>query len=75
MVIDTNSISVLVKTSNFCIEIVADTRKIYDTSNYDQKGRFQPLTTRKNIKLFRLIKDEMGGKIIRRRLIKSIYML
>ena len=71
MVIDTNSISVLVKTSNFCIEIVADTRKIYDTSNYDQKGRFQPLTTRKNIKLFRLIKDEMGGKIIRRRLIKS----
>ena len=56
-----------------CIEIVADTKKIYDTSNYDQKGRFQPLTTRKNIKLLGLIKDGMGGRTIRR--VNGLYML
>lgn len=41
--------------------------------NYDQKGIFQPLTTRKNIKLLGLIKDGMGGQIIRR--VNGLYML
>ena len=36
----------------------------YDTSNQEEKRRFQPLPTGQNEKLFRFIKDEMTTKII-----------
>lgn len=36
----------------------------YDTSNQEEKRRFQPLPIGKNEKLFRFIKDEMATKII-----------
>lgn len=37
----------------------------YDTSNQEEKRRFQPLPIGKNEKLFRFIKDEMTTKIIK----------
>ena len=51
-----------VKTEDFYEDIANDVEKNYDTSNYTVE---KPLPVGKNKKLFVLMKDELGGKIMK----------
>ena len=59
--IDTNSFIMSIKTNDFYKDIAIDVEKRFDTSNYELN---RPLPTGKNKKVIRLMKDELGGKII-----------
>ena len=50
-----------IKTNDFCEDIANDIEKRFDTSNYETN---RPLPIGKNKKVFGLMKDELGGKII-----------
>ena len=50
-----------IKTENFYKDIANDVEKRFDTSNYEVN---RPLPTGKNKKAIRLMKDELGGRVI-----------
>ena len=58
---DTDSFIMDIKTNDFYKDIANDVENRFDTSNYEVN---RPLTLGKNKKVIRLIKDELGGKII-----------
>ena len=58
---DTDSFIMHIKAKDFYIEIANDAEKRFDTSNYEVN---RPLPTGKNKKVFGLMKDELGGKIM-----------
>ena len=58
---DTDSFVMNIKTKDFYKDISSDVDKRFDTSNYEVN---RPLPTGKNKKVFGLMKDELGGKII-----------
>ena len=59
---DTDSFIINIKTKDFYKDIANDVEKRFDTSNYELD---RPLPTGKNKKVIGLMKDELGGKIIR----------
>ena len=59
---DTDSFIRYIKTEDFYKDIADDAECIFDTSNYEVD---RPLPTRKNKKVIGLMKDELGGKIIK----------
>ena len=58
---DTDSFIMHIKTENFYKDIADDVEKRFDTSNYVFN---RPLPTGRNKKVIRLMKDELGGKIM-----------
>ena len=58
---DTDSFIMNIKTNDFYKDISNDVENRFDTSNYEVN---RPLPTEKNKKIIRLMKDELGGKII-----------
>ena len=59
---DTDSFIMNIKTNDFYKDIANDVENRFDTSNYEVN---RPLPTGKNKKVIGLMKDELGGKIIR----------
>ena len=59
---DTDSFIMNIETKDFYKDIANDVEKTFDTSNYEVD---RPLPTGKNKKLIGLMKDELGGRIIR----------
>ena len=59
---DTDSFIMNIKTEDSYKDIANDVEKKFDTSNYEVD---RPLPTGKNKKVFGLIKDELGGGVIR----------
>ena len=59
---DTDSFLVQIKTGDFYNDIADDVEKRFDTSNYEVDAS---LPTGKNKKVIGLMKDELGGKIIK----------
>ena len=59
---DTDSFIMKIKTKYFYKVIANDVEKKYDTSNYMFE---RPLLTGKNKKVIGLMKDELGGKIMK----------
>ena len=59
---DTDSFKMSIKTKDIYEDIADDVEKMFDTSNYEVD---RPLPTGKNKKVIGLIKDELGGRIIR----------
>ena len=59
---DTGSFIINIKTKDFYRDIADDVAKRFDTSNYEAD---RPLPTGKNKKVIGLMKDELGGRIIR----------
>ena len=57
----TDSLIMNIKTNDFYKDISYDVDKRFDTSNYECN---RPLPTGKNKKIIRLMKDELGGKIV-----------
>ena len=60
---DTDSFIMHIKTEDFYKGIANDVEKGVDTSNYEVN---RPLPIGKNKKVIRLMKDELGGKIMKR---------
>ena len=60
---DTDSLIYNIKTEDFHADIVDDVPARFDTSGYDKKDA-RPLPIGKNKKVIRLMKDELGGKIM-----------
>ena len=58
---DTDSFIMDIKTNDFYKDIVNDVENRFETSNYEVN---RPLPMGKNKKVFGLMKDELGGKII-----------
>ena len=58
---DTNSFIMHIKIDDFYKDIADDVEKRFDTSNYEVN---RSLSTGKNKKVIRLMKDELGGKIM-----------
>ena len=61
---DTDSFIIHIKTKDFCEDIADDVEKWFDTSNYDEHDK-RPLPIGMNKKVIGLMKDELGGKIIK----------
>ena len=59
---DTDSFIMNIKTNDFYKDIASDVENRFDTSNYEVN---RPLPTGKNKKVIGLMKDELGGKIIK----------
>ena len=59
---DTDSFIIHIKTEDFYNDIADDVKNRYDTSNYEAD---RPLLKGMNTKVIGLMKDELGGKIIR----------
>ena len=59
---DTDSFVMHIKTNDFYKDIAGDVKNRFDTSNYEAN---RPLPTGKNKKVIGLMKDELGGKIIK----------
>ena len=59
---DTDSFVMHIKTNDFYKDIASDVENRFDTSNYEVN---KPLPTGKNKKIIGLMKDELGGKIIK----------
>ena len=58
---DTDSFLIYFKTEDFYTDIANDVEKRYDTSNYEVN---RPLPKGKNKNVIKLMKDELGGKIM-----------
>ena len=58
---DIDSFIMNIKTEDFYKDIANDVEKRFDTSNYEVD---RPLSTGKNKKVIRLMKDELGGRVI-----------
>ena len=61
---DTDSIIIHIITEDFSEDISNDVEIQYDTSNYDENYK-RPLPIGKNKKVFGLLKDELGGRIVK----------
>ena len=61
---DTDSFIIHIKTENFYEGIADDVEKWFDTSNYDEHDK-RPLPIGMKKKVIGLMKDELGGKIIK----------
>ena len=61
MYMDTDSFIMHIKTEDFYEDIAEDVEKRFDTSNYECN---RPLAKGKNKEVIRLMKDELGGKIM-----------
>ena len=61
--IDIDSFIVQVKTDNIYKDIAKDVEKRFGTSNYEID---RPLTKEKNNKVIGIIKDELGGQIMKK---------
>ena len=59
---DTDGFIIYIKTEDISEDIAGDVEKRFDISNFEVD---RPLSTRKNEKVVGLIKDELGGKIMR----------
>ena len=59
---DKDSFIMNIKKNNFYEDIASDIENRFDTSNYEVN---RPLPTGKNKKIIDLMKDELGGKIIK----------
>ena len=59
---DSDSFIMNIKTEDFYKDIANDVEKRFDTSNYEVD---RPLPTGKNKKVIGLMKDELGGRIIK----------
>ena len=59
---DTDSFIMNIKTEDFYKDIANDIGKRFDTSNYECD---RPLPTGKNKKVIGLMKDELGGRVIK----------
>ena len=59
---DTDSFIMNIKTNDFYEDIANDVENRFDTSNYEVS---RPLPMGKNKKVIGLMKDELGGKIIK----------
>ena len=60
---DTNSLVYSIRTENFYVDIAADVEARFDTSGYIPD---RPLPVGKNKKVIGLMKDELGGKLMRK---------
>ena len=60
---DTDSFITYIKTEDFYKDIANDVEKCFDTSNFNENDEI-PLSINENMKVIRLFKDELGGKII-----------
>ena len=58
---DADSFIIKIETEDFYEDIANDVEKRFDTSNYEVT---RPLPKGKNKKVFGLVKDELGGKIM-----------
>ena len=58
---DTDSFIMHIKTEDFYKDIADEVEKRFDTSNYEVN---RPLPAGKNKKVFGLMKDELGGRIM-----------
>ena len=61
---DTDSFFIHIETEDFYKDIADDVQKWFDTSNYDENNE-RPLPIGKNKKVLCLVKDELGGKILK----------
>ena len=66
---DTDSFVYEIETEDFYRDIEGDVETRFDTSNYNNEGaytkdEFRPLPIGQNKKVIRLMKDELGGKIM-----------
>ena len=59
---DTDSLVYSIRTENFYVDIAADVEERFDTNGYISD---RPLPVAKNKKVIGLMKDELGGKIMR----------
>ena len=62
--IDTDSFVIHIKTEDFYEDIAGDVERWSDTSIYDEDGK-RPLPIGKNKKVIGIMKDELGGKIMK----------
>ena len=60
---DTDSLVYNIKTEDFCSDISGDVKERFHTSGYD-KADTRPLPIGVNKKVIRLMKGELGGKIM-----------
>ena len=61
---DTDSFIIHIKTEDFYEYIADDVEKWFDTSDYDEHDK-RPLPIGMNKKVIGLMKEELGGKIIK----------
>ena len=61
---DTDSFIIHIITEDFFEDISNDVEAWYDTSTYDENDK-RPLPVGKNKKVIGLLKDELGGKIMK----------
>ena len=61
---DTDCFIIHIKTEDFYEDIADDVEKWFDTSNYDEHDK-RPLPIGMKKKVIGLMKDELGGKIIK----------
>ena len=61
---DTDSFAIHIKTEDFYEYITDDVEKWFDTSDYDEHDK-RPLPIGMNKKVIGLMKEELGGKIIK----------
>ena len=61
---DTDSFIIHIKTEDFYKDIADDVDKWFDTSNYDEHDK-RPLPIGMNKKVIGLMKDELGGKVMK----------
>ena len=59
---NTYSFIINIKTEDFYEDVVSDVEKRFDTSNYEVN---RPLPREKNKRVTGLMKDELGGKIMK----------
>ena len=58
---DTDSFIVYIKAEDIYVDIAKDAKTTFDTLNYELERQ---LPKRKNKKVIRLMKDEIGGKLM-----------
>ena len=61
---DTDSFIIHIKTKDFYEDIADDVNKWFDTTNYDEHDK-RPLPIGMNKKVIGLMKDELGGKVMK----------
>ena len=61
---DTDNFIIHIITEDFFVNISDNVTKWFDTSNYDENDK-RSLSTDKNKKVIGLLKDELGGKIVK----------
>ena len=61
---DTDSLIYSIKTEAFCSDILPDIESRFDTSGYANDGS-RPLPVGKNKKVIGLMKNELGGEIMK----------